>query len=259
MAGRPPPDPYYPIRKYSDPKPNGQGLTFTDTSYEYKNRIRVGFTKGQQLYDQDWNNNSEWFGLWLGMWAFFRRNIYNGQTPPYYNPGMIRQVLDVKHSNPSANHADFIRYTLTTTGRTFWYAPMIGAKAWVDADRMLVLYTASGWKPVARLLDRQWDVEIAIFACGGKKGEIVARKRVSQPFRLTKLQQASRGRFMSKGYPYAILRNGVQVGSISQGDAICRVSVTADVDFVAGDVLSIRANQASARKFVAVTIVGTMI
>ncbi len=255
---RPPRDPYYPWRKYADPEPNGKGWTYTDTSKFYKNKIRFSFTRGQQLWDDDWNNNMDWWGLWLGMWAQYRRNVHDNQMPPYYSPNSRRTVYDPKHSNPPGGHVDFIRYVNLLSGISYWYQPMLGSKAWVDADRMYICYTRAGWKPVARLRDKQWDMEIAIFAAGGKAGEIVARKTISQPFRIEKKYNACRGKFFSQGEPYQILRNGVVVATINQGEYVAKVSFTPEfLDFQTGDVLALRANSTRAKSYVSLTLLGT--
>jgi hypothetical protein len=254
-----PTDPYYPYRIYADPFPGGQGLTYTDHSRFLRNHIRGLFLKGQQLWDNDWNNNQEIFALWKQMWAIYRKNQKDGQMPPYYSPYLNRRVLDPKNAPVDGYHDHFIYHWQKGMQYVLYYKPEKGNFCWVDADRTLCVFTNNGWTGLSRLADEEWNVEVAIFINGAKKGKNIATKCVSQPFRLARQRNVSRGEGVIFARPFEILKNGVVVGMISQGKYNCVTTINTDTDFHTGDLLQVRANATQANAVCTISLVGMMI
>jgi hypothetical protein len=256
----PPSDPYYPYRLYADAPPGGEGWTYSDHSRFMRMHIRGLFRQGEQLWDSDYNNNGEMFSLWRSMYAIYRRNQKDGQVPPYWSPNLVIRVYDPKHANIDEPHEDMIYFFGKGMKYNLWYEPHVNHWCWVDADRMLITYTKNGWTAVSRLADKQWNVEVAIFIQGAKKGKMIATKVISQPFRVIKAQtNGSRAMGIEITYPFQILKNGVVVGNIVQQRYVCTIDMLADTDFLEGDLLQVRANALQTASTATVSIVGTML
>ena len=232
--------------------------------------IRAFWSRGEQMWDEDFNNSGEWLSYWTAPWCHYRfdnpRSI--DYTPTFRKfltepdktnrePYISEVPIAIAHDGPSSPEFEF--------GYQLW----TGCKVTVIADRVLAARRGGGSNGIRGLAVYQQyvdEIEIAIFMSETRRGQIVAAFRVVEPFRLKVDNYSSRVR----GWPSTssglqqldILKNGVKVGTAYKADFSSGIRMLADTDFNTGDDLQIKApegvNSPGVRLGVHVSIIGEL-
>lgn len=248
--------PIYPsqlISKYA-------GRIFTDGSRYIRGHMRALFRKGQQLWDDELNNNAYWWSWWSPQWAYYRRDYPNGLNYPYiYDPFMQRYVMDPKfNSSYPASYKHGLFYYVTGMKEPIISQPIMGNRIYVVADRMVVFFNGTEWKPMFRLPQYDKNFELAAYAMAPKKGKAMFRHVVTQAFKVYQDNEDGRVR----GWPITnpdleIYKNGVKVGRAFKKVYNSGVKMTVDTQFDPGDILEVRLpSQGDVVPWVAISIVG---
>lgn len=225
----------------ANPKPGYPQFARTNSSRYLRAYMRGLWAKGEQRWDKDVDQNFSWFGYWTPQQAIYRLELDTQQMPPWYSPYYVKLIWDPKHSVPQPPGDETAVDTVYEATRTWasWAAPIEGASAYIFADRMMVMYSGGEWKPIARLVDRKFNCEIAICAVGLKANMKMVSKVMDQPIRIYAQNNQSRMRGGDYRYTYPLRKNGVDIGVVFQGKFTSGCSVEFDTDFAKGDVLSI--------------------
>lgn len=233
-------------RKYAETL----GRVYTDTSrwIRYVGFIRGLFLRGQQLWDDDVNRSLANWGRYHPQTAIHRKYLNIIAPPPYYSPFLAVNVMDPKHYFQDTTgwpEEDHIYFWARGMNDSIEWRPLPGLLCYVKADRNVVAFTGSEWKPALKFEDRNMTVEIAIFASKGatKRGKVMAAYTVDRKFELLRINRESRARGIyvnsGAGGGFQIRKNGVKVGIVWQNKYSSGITMQADTIFSPGDTLDI--------------------
>lgn len=221
-------------------------------------RVTSFWTKGQQAWDEDFNNTMTYWNAWMPMWTDWRRNYQPFKAAPWYAP-FPKFVIDPKHYVPPTPLPDALKHMvyLSTPFIPLIYKPWSGAKAYVKADRMVVTFTGVEWKPAFRLPQLDKNFELAVYAYKITPGKVIFRYKVSQPFRLYAGNQDCRVRGWNTFFgTLQLKKNGAVCGGLAQSEHWSGISLSDDVDFLEGDILEMWAPEGPVGNWVSVSIIG---
>lgn len=229
------PHPFRPWRAYAET----QNITYPDTSGYIRDWFRSKFFRGQQLWDDDINNNFDWFQWWLPAWSHRRRDLKPFKGPPTYLRYLVVDIFDPAHYDTPGTQANYYMYQ--TNSYAFDLKPFCGVTSYVIADKMLVGFTGTAWKPLARLAEKRFNYEIALFANSPKAGKVAIVHKISERFLLPNNSQASRVRGIQPNGWADIAKNGVVVAQAYKSLYSSGVTNTGNVDviFEPGDILTV--------------------
>jgi hypothetical protein len=220
-----------PRRGYTD-------ITRQDSSVELRNRFRSFWGLGEHLWDVDYNNNLAMLADWMGV------NLHNWRLPtaPWINhPDMHHRI---QRGGP---YNDFVAFQ-QNEDETFYLIPFPGAKIYSRADRTMIAYTGSAWRPVLYNLHYRPEIEVSLFASMPRAGEVCARHVATAKFEITGEGLGGKSPFSrfraSKETAIEFFKNGVKCGDAiysNVGFESGRVIPTATTVFDVGDELSIKA------------------
>ena len=203
-------------------------------------RITSFWTKGEQIWDEDVNNSFSWWNWWMPMQCEFRRNLRPGRYAPWFVI-FPKYVIDPQHMEVPPPISPGTENTVwqETPFIPLSFKPWSGSKCYVKADRMMVTFTGSAWKPMFRLPQYDKNFEMSVFAQKIKGNSVIVRHVVSQPFRLYAGNTDGRMRGWSYMLPPLVLRkNDGDIGFIWQSMYSSGVNCIT-TDFEEGDVLEV--------------------
>lgn len=220
------------------------GRTYTDSSRYIRMFFRAFFKKGEQLWDDDFNQNLTRWSMWVPRVTNYRkyRNIVT--VPPLYSPYVTTHILDPAHSNPAeipAGCNNTIYYYARGMPGAFYLPPLPGSTCYVKGDRNVVMMTDSGWKPMTKHSYKHEDVEISIFASQGavKRNTVLCRHVVTQKIKFWRIGRRSRVRGLGINRPLHLRKNGVVVGTIFKAQYSSGLTMETDTTFEVGDILDV--------------------
>ena len=240
-------------REYTD-------ITRQDSSFGFRNDWRTGWDTGEHLWDVDLNNNWQFVNWWR------QTNLYHFRTPrsPWTNMPSTQRYIQ----RTPGEYQNWLRYqSFGAEGQNL--PPFIGANVYAQADRLLLYFTGSAWKPVRKMLPYRPGIEIAMFAHYPHAGEVCCSYTATEKFTIYGDGPNNRSplsRFRSNRGDTTVnwYKNGVQVGTANYsttGTRSGRVIVTSgEVTFDKGDILTVRApNPLMGVLWLSITFIGKVI
>lgn len=260
--------PFFPENPYRDGWNDKIVYEWTDHSRDFRMGYRAGWSAGEQLWDGDVNAAWDWRNrFWNASYVHWRRD-HLGNRPPWYEGPVffsIYREYESGHAYIKDNdtHVDFGGNTMEMRfpATTYPIKPEPGNISYVLADRMVVAFTGTAWKPLFRMPELDMNIEIAVFADTPKKGEAIMSMIVSQPFVIKADGIGSRVRNWNRTVPIPILKNDVEVGYAFQIPGIVTgIRMTSDTEFQAGDKLTLMCpNVYGVPQGVSITIMGGLL
>jgi hypothetical protein len=215
---------------------------FTDHSRLLGKNLRAFWHRGEQLWDAEMNQNMGWWEALVARVTNYRKYQNIVTVPPIYSPYITTFIYDPAHRNVSGPPTNTIYFFARGMQEAIHYGYLPGLKCYVKADRNVVIYTDSGWRPITKHDYAMENVEIAVFASIGavKKNSILCSTEITRTINFWRSGKRSRARDLSYNYPGLQLRkNGVKVGVIYVAQHGSGLRMDADVTFHPGDILSV--------------------
>lgn len=220
-----------PRRGYTD-------IVRQDSSVELRNRFRSYWGLGEHLWDIDYNNNLAMLADWSGPILFNWRS----PTSPWTNtPTRNRNIRQ------GGTYHNFVA-TQEDEDEFYYMVPFPGAKLYARADRTVIAYSGTAWRPILYNLHYRPEIEVSLFANMPRAGEVCARYVATSKFEITAEGVGGKSPFSrfraNKETTIDIMKNGDKCGEATfsnLGFPSGRVMPNGTVVFDVGDELSIKA------------------